>query len=351
MSKPVFCLLASKDTSASVLYGLYDVLSNVGPDYEDMLGGNIGDARIDVKIVASGSDSFHCLGEVPVEPHASIDQIEHADVVVVCDMYLSTTDSPIGRYPHEVAWLKRMYARDALLCSVCSGSTVLAETGLLNGLEVSSHWGYRHLFREHYPRIRWTEASSLNLSAESQRLITTGGVTSWQDLSIYLIEQFCGLHHAVQTSRVFLLSKHSDGQLPFAAMSRNSQHSDALIGKCQAWIEENYHLSNPVAEMAQYAELTARTLARRFRAATGYHPIEYVQGTRIEAAKQMLEAETTNIEEISSAVGYEDPTSFRRLFKRKVGITPTAYRKKFSSIAKRSRQDAVHANGMDSQKH
>jgi transcriptional regulator GlxA family with amidase domain len=118
-------------------------------------------------------------------------------------------------------------------------------------------------------------------------------------------------------------------------MSRNSQHSDALIGRCQTWVDENYQRSNPVAEMAQYANLSARTLARRFRAATGYHPIEYVQGTRIEAARQMLESETTNIEEISSAVGYEDPTSLRRLIKRKVGITPAAYRTKFSSIAKR----------------
>jgi transcriptional regulator GlxA family with amidase domain len=334
MAKPVFCLLATKDTSASVLYGLYDVLSNVGPDYEDMLGGNIGEARIDVKIVSNGSEPFRCLGEIPVEPHADIEQVERADVVVICDMYLSTTASPVGRYPREVAWLQRMYARDALLCSVCSGATVLAETGLLDGLEVSSHWGYRHLFREHYPHVHWAEARSLNLSAESRRLITTAGVTTWQDLSIYLIERYCGLHHAVQSSRVFLLTKHSDGQLPFAAMSRNSQHSDALIGKCQAWVDENYHRSNPVAGMAQYAELTARTLARRFRAATGYHPIEYVQGTRIEAAKQILESETTNIEEISSAVGYEDPTSFRRLFKRKVGITPAAYRKKFRSIAK-----------------
>jgi len=332
VSKPVICLLATKDTSASVVYGLYDVLSNVGPDYEEMLGGKVGEACIDVKIVSSGLDPFHCLGHIPVEPHASIEQVEHADVVVVCDMYLSTTDSPIGRYPQEVAWLKRMYARDALLCSVCSGATVLAETGLLDGLEVSSHWGYRHLFREYYPRVRWAEARSLNLSAENRRLITTAGVTTWQDLSIYLIERYCGLHHAVQSSRVFLLTKHSDGQLPFAAMSRNSQHSDALIGKCQAWVDENYHRSNPVAEMARFANLNARTLARRFRAATGYQPIEYVQGTRIEAARKMLESEPTSIEEISSAVGYEDPTSFRRLFKRKVGITPAVYRKKFSSI-------------------
>ena len=113
---------------------------------------------------------------------------------------------------------------------------------------------------------------------------------------------------------------------------QNFLHNDAVISDCQDWIVETYDCSNPVAKMTDRSNLHSRTFARRFRTATGYHPLEYVQELRIEMAKKLLATEVTNIDEISVAVGYEDPTSFRRLFKRKAGLSPALYRKKFASI-------------------
>lgn len=337
MSKPLICLLASSDTTASVLYGLYDVLGNVGPDYEEMFGGFLEDSLMDVKIVAPSSDPFVCLSGIPVQPQAAIDDIERADVVIVCDMYTPVDQSPLDKHTAEIQWLRRMYARDALLCSVCSGSTVLAEAGFLNGHEASSHWAYSAMFRKYFPQVKFVPDSILNLNAENKRLVTTGGVTAWQDLAIYLIERFCGLNQAFNTARVYLLEAHEDGQAPFSPMTCNAQHDDAIVRECQAWIGKHYDRANPVSEMIDRSGLKSRTFARRFRGATGYQPIDYVQGLRIEAAKKMLESDATNIEEISSRVGYEDPASFRRVFKRKVGLTPAVYRKKFSSIALRTR--------------
>ena len=336
MRKPLICLLSSQDTTASILYGLYDVLGNVGPDYLELLGGLVEDSMLEVKIVARSATPFTCLNGIPVQPHASIDEIDTADVVVVCDMYTPVDQSPLGKYTPEIQWLRRMHARGALLCSVCSGATLLAESGLLNGHEVSSHWAYRDMFREYFPQVKWAHNTILNLSAENQRLITSAGVTSWQDLAVYLVERFCGLNQATNTARVYLLGLHEEGQMPYSSMTCNTRHGDAVVRGCQSWIEENYECSNPVSEMIDRSGLNSRTFARRFRAATGYQPIEYVQGIRIEAAKQMLEADTTNVEDISSAVGYDDPASFRRVFKRKVGLTPASYRKKFSSTVVRA---------------
>ena len=330
MDKPLICLLASEDTSAGTLYGLYDVLVNVGPDYEEMLGGTFVDNLLDVKIVARTQAPFTCLSGIEVQPHASIDDIERADVVVVCDMYTPVHESPLGKFTPEIQWIRRMYARDALLCSVCSGTVVLAETGLLNGHEASSHWAYGNMFREYFPQVKFAANSVLNRSAENKRLITSGAVTAWQDLAIYLIERYCGINQANNTARVYLLARHEDGQLPYSSMSCSTQHGDAVVRDCQAWIEQNYKCSNPVSEMSDRSGLNPRTFARRFRSATGYQTIEYVQGLRIEAAKQMLESDGTSVEAISSSVGYDDPSSFRRVFKRKVGLTPARYRKKFS---------------------
>ena len=118
--------------------------------------------------------------------------------------------------------------------------------------------------------------------------------------------------------------------MPYSAMSCSTHHGDAVVRDCQNWIEQNYRCANPVSEMTSRSGLNPRTFSRRFRSATGYQPIEYVQGIRIEIAKQMLESDDTGIESISSSVGYDDPTSFRRVFKRKVGLSPARYRKKFS---------------------
>jgi len=333
MSKPLICLLASEDTTASVLYGLYDVLGNVGPDFEELMGGSFEDNMLDVRIVARSAEPLVCLSGISIKPQASLDDIKRADVVIVCDMYTPVDQSPLGKYSAEIHWLKQMHARDALLCSVCSGATLLAEAGLLDGHEVSSHWAYSSMFREYFPQVKMLPASILNLSAEHKRLVTSGGVTSWQDLAFYLIERYCGLNQALNTARVYLLAPHIDGQAPFSPMTCNSQHDDAIVRECQSWIEKHYSCPNPVSEMVDRSGLKSRTFARRFRGATGYQPIDYVQGIRIEVAKKILESDTTKIEEISSHVGYEDPASFRRIFKRKVGLTPAVYRRKFSSIA------------------
>ena len=330
--RPLIVLLASPETSPLVLYGLFDVLASVGSGYMEMITGVPGEDVLDVKIVAASSKPFRCIGNIMVEPHARIDDVEDPDAVVVCDMYTPINQPPRGTYPREVEWLKRVYANNALLTSVCSGSAVLAETGLLDGLEVAGHWAYRHMFREFYPALKWQEASVLNLSAEQKRIITAGGVTAWQDLAIYLIRRFCGVQHAIDTARLFLLSPHTDGQLPYASMTRSKQHDDAIISDCQDWIADNYNCTNPVTRMTDRTGLQTRTFARRFRAATGYHPLDYVQELRIEIAKKLLSSEATNIDDISISVGYEDPTSFRRLFKRKAGLTPAVYRKKFAGI-------------------
>lgn len=111
-------------------------------------------------------------------------------------------------------------------------------------------------------------------------------------------------------------------------MARPRQHSDAAIARVQAWLVDNYAVLNPVSAMAEKSGLSPRSFKRRFSAATGYTPVEYVQALRIEEAKQVLETEDLAIEEISALVGYEDPTFFRRLFKRRAGVTPAQYRQR-----------------------
>ena len=135
-------------------------------------------------------------------------------------------------------------------------------------------------------------------------------MTAWQDLALHLIARLCGQVHALQTSKVFLLAGHEDGQRPFAAMTRPRQARDAVIGECQAWIAQNYVCANPVAAMAERSGLESRTFGRRFRSATGYLPIEYVHALRIEEARRIIETEAGGIDEVGYQVGVRGPYLF-----------------------------------------
>lgn len=335
--KPFIALLAAPETSASVLYGLYDVLLSAGAVYSDMVTGAPGDELLDVRIVSADGKPFHCIGNIPVAPHMAISQIAGADAVVVCDMYTSIYDVPKGRYPREVEWLKRMHDEGALLTSVCSGSLLLAESSLLNGHQATAHWAYRDMFQRHFPKITFCNESVLCLAAEADRIVTAGGVSAWHDLAIYLIARFCGYQTAIETAKVFLISGHSEGQSPYSVMTRPMESSDGPIAECQVWIADHYATNNPVEKMVARSGLNARTFSRRFRAATGFAPIEYVQALRVEEAKQMLETDQLSNDEVGVSIGYEDPASFRRVFKRGTGLSPAAYRKKFQRISQIAR--------------
>lgn len=330
--RPRIALLAAPETSASVLYGLYDVLLSVGSMWPDMTSAESGDVMLDVSIVASTAEPFRCFGSILVEPHAALADVDEVEAVIVCDMYTPIDTPPHGRFTVEIDWLRRMHARGALLASVCSGSLLLAESGLLDGRSCAGHWAYRDLFHSAYPRIRFGPGEVLDRSSEEDGLITAGGVTSWQDLALCLIARFCGPEHASRTAKVYLLAGHEDGQLPFSAMTRRAAIGDAVIRDCVAWITHNYATPNPVSAMADRSGLTRRTFARRFQSATGRRPIDYVQALRIEGARLLLETGTGAIDDVGYEVGYEDPTFFRRLFRRTTSLTPAAYRRKFAPI-------------------
>jgi transcriptional regulator GlxA family with amidase domain len=330
--RPRIALLAAPETSPSVLYGLYDVLLAVGSMWPDMTGAEPADPLLEVLIVAATAEPFRCFGNIAVEPHAAVAEIDDVDAVIVCDMYTPIDTPPHGQFGVEIEWLRRMRAKGTLLASVCSGSLMLAEAGLLDGRSCAGHWAYRDLFRAAYPRIRFDPGAILDLSSEDDGLVTAGGVTSWQDLALHLVARFCGAEHAARTAKVYVLAGHEDGQLPFAAMTRRVRKSDAVIDDCLAWMSENLAAPNPVTAMAERSGLTKRTFARRFIAATGYRPIEYVQALRMESARQLLETGGGAIDDVGYAVGYEDPTFFRRLFRRTTGMSPAAYRRKFTPI-------------------
>ena len=184
-------------------------------------------------------------------------------------------------------------------------------------------------FRRRHPDVVLRPEEVLVVAGDDGRLITSGAATAWHDLALYLIARHVGPATAQAVARFLLWEWHRDGQAAFQVFAPPTDHGDAAVLAAQRAIAENFAVASPVEEMVKLVGARPRTFKRRFTAATGHTPIAYVQRIRVERAKRMLETTAEPIEEISWAVGYEDPASFRRLFKRLTGVTPGAYRQRF----------------------
>jgi len=206
---------------------------------------------------------------------------------------------------------------------------LLAETGLLDGVETTVHWVYARTFSETYPRVPIFPERALIAAGERQDLISSGASTSWHDLVLYLVTRLVSPVAAQAVARFFALQWHQEGLAPYTIFMPRSDHGDAAVINAQEWLKTHFAVASPVEEMVARSGLAERSFKRRFTRATGHTPIAYVQRLRIEEARRRLERTKAPIDEISWQVGYEDPAFFRRLFKRLAHMTPGAYRRKF----------------------
>jgi transcriptional regulator GlxA family with amidase domain len=331
--KPIrVSLLALPESTPAVLYALYEVFSAVGVMWNALTGETEKSRRMETRIVAHKCRTFSSASGAPIAPHASLAKTNESDIVVATVLALGIGENTRGRWRAEARWIREQFERGATICSVCTGSVLLAEAGLLHEREATTHWAATGIFAEHYPTVRLRAERILCPTAPEHRIITAAGAASWEDLALHLIARFSGEREARRIAKIFLLGDRSDGQLSFSAMGQRRQHDDRTISDCQQWIADHYATTNPVGRMEQRSGLPERSFKRRFKAATGYAPIDYVQALRIEEAKQLLETTSSATDSIAEIVGYEDPAFFRKLFKRRTGITPAQYRKRFQIV-------------------
>lgn len=321
-------LLALPEVSASVLYGLHDVFSSAGRDWPVLMEGREGDPLFDVRVVAADPAPMHVTNNIRLYPDGGLEG--KPALVCVPEVAISPATPMAGRFTAEIEWLRRCHANGAIIATACSGAMLLAEAGLLEGHEATTHWLFCDALAA-YPGVRVRPRQAL-INTDGGRIVMAGGGTSWQDLALYLVARLSSVEEAMHLARLHLIDWHDAGQQPFASLARNRRTEDAVIARCQAWIAGNYETPAPVTAMLQLSGLSERSFHRRFKHATGLSPMGYVQTLRLEEAKQLLETTTEPVDQIAVAVGYEDASFFGRLFRRKVGLTPAQYRRRFGGL-------------------
>ena len=324
------CILATEDTSLSTLFGLSDVLRSVGSAWEVFVSGTPGGSLFDVRIVAVEPEPLRCANGVVVTPDLSVADARETDVAIVASYVLPASEPPSESDARALEWLTRQHAAGAMIASACTGAVVVAQTGLLDGWEATTHWAYRDMFRRHFPRVHMRLDQGLCVSGTEGRLVTSGGNTSWQELVLYLTARYFSAEDASNTAKFWRLYNQERNQAAYMAVPRGMAHDDAVIRHCQDWIARHYMAINPVGEMIARNGLSPTSFARRFRLATGERPKDYVHQLRVDRAKHLLETTRAGVDGVGHTVGYEDPASFRRIFKRTTSLTPSEYRRRFS---------------------
>lgn len=325
-------IVAVPETAGSALYGMVDVLSVTGNVWQTLTRTAPMPPPFRVRIVGIDRGRFACGHGVPVEPAAAFHEVDHADIVILPELWLGPDEHLRGRYGALTGWIRARYEAGACVYSACSGALMLAETGLLDDRDATSHWGYQDLFRRQYPRVRFRPEPNLCFADALGRLVTAGGTTSWHDLALHIISRHVSPGEAMRIAKVYLLKWHDEGQLPYEPLVRQQPHADAVVRDCETWLREHFRQPGTVARAVGHAGIPERTLKRRFKQATGLALIDYVQNLRIEEAKHLLESSDRPVDEIGFAIGYEDPSFFRRLFKRRTGVAPARYRRVFQPI-------------------
>ncbi len=331
-------IIGSPSAGTATTFSILDVLASVGRDWEILHGLPRSDViAFETSLRTMTGAPYWDINGRRITPDAALSEEPKPDLVIVPDMHLDQS----ARLPddlHDAAhWIADAHAAGTMTTSVCSGTMVLAASGILEDKEATTHWGFADVLASHYPSIKVLQERILVPAGEGHSIITAGGASSWIDLLLYLIARLAGAEAARRTAKVWLLHTHDDGQLNYASLSTGRQHDDKVVAQTQAWAAENYLYQSPVAKMAALSGLSERGFLRRFRRATGQSPAEYVQTLRIEEAKQMLETSAASIEEISTDVGYSEPSSFRSAFRKRVGVTASVYRRKWSALASATR--------------
>jgi transcriptional regulator GlxA family with amidase domain len=317
-------VLFLEGTFASTAVGPMEVFRHAGTLW-NVLTGKRPSPRFRVVTASVDGRAVTCDGAIRVRPDVALGAVRKTDLIFIPTTGLNF-DDVLELYAPVVPWLRRWHQRGAAIASVCSGVGLVAATGMLDGKRATTHWALADLFRQKYPRVKWmTEL----MVTEDRGFYCGGGVHAAADLSLYLVEKFCGHEVAMQSAKALLIETPRAWQAGFGIVPLKTDHSDDAISSAQEWMHQNFHRDFPLDAPARRVAMSLRNFVRRFKQATGDSPLIYLQKLRIAAAKRLLESGHRTMQEISDAVGYQDVAFFRQLFQRHTGVTPSAYRERF----------------------
>ena len=316
----------------SVLAGALDLFSFTGVSWQRFLGEAV-EPRFNVQIASLGGVDIRCSNRLIMQAHCDICEVMECDLLLIPTIG-DSIDKVLSQNSELLSHLKRLANTKADIASNCSGAFFLAEAGLLDNKTATTHWGYASKFKADFPLVDLQENQFVTQSKnQSGTIFCAAGGSAFYDLGLLLIERYCGREISTQVAKTQIIDSKRGNQNSYTNVTLHKPHADQLVKQVQEFIEEKFRQSMQVSSLAAMVNITPRTLNRRFQSAVAMRPIEYIQAVRIEQAKRLLELGDVTIKSLAEQVGYDDISSFTRLFKRATELTPKEYQDKFSRLA------------------
>lgn len=287
----------------------------------------------EVEIVTNGKD-LRVHGEGGLLSFAAQGRFQDVkgkfdSVLLVCGLATRT-----ARDPALFAWMRKIAPAVRRLGSVCVGSFLLAEAGLLNGKRATTHWKFGRELASRYPRVN---IEFDPIWVKDGNLYTSAGISAGIDLALAWVEEDCGGRISHEIAREFVLFLRRPGGQTQLSASLSAQASEMnTIHELQVWIAENLHHNLSVQKLADRTAMSVRNFERVFTRELGKTPSHYVLQVRAEAARRQLEGTDQGLKQIAAACGFASTDSMRRAFLRSVGTTPRKYRRQLHAPSRRA---------------
>src|SRR6187402_1080627 len=259
-----------------------------------------------------------------IRPDGNLDRLTEAGTIIIPGW--KGVDAPVPL--PVVDALRLAHARGARLLSICSGSFVLAATGLLDGRRATTHWRYAEAMRARYPTVG---VDPDVLYVDEGQLLTSAGSAAGLDLCLHLIRRDHGPAIANHVARRLVIPPHRDGgQAQYVERPVPRRERD-LLGPVMDTMRRRLADDLPLVTLAAMAAMSERSFIRRFKASTGTTPAEWLTTLRVDRARELLESSALSIDLIAGQTGLGTATTLRHHFRRKLGTSPGAYRQRFAA--------------------
>jgi len=256
------------------------------------------------------------------QPDAAIHELVNNQIIYIPGLWRNPR--PLIKKSTELLnWLKQEYQNGALISAVGTGCCFLAEAGLLDGKAATTHWHYFDQFQKDYPLVQLKRQYFIT---QAGNLYCAASVNSLADLTVHFIQRLYGKEIANHVERHFSHEIRRAYEASGFFEKEHNHHPDEDITQIQIWLQDNYHRDIVMTQLAEKFGMSTRTLNRRFKAALGISPLDFLQEVRINIAKDLLKTTNLSINEIVEKVGYQDTGFFTTLFKKHLATTPIAYR-------------------------
>jgi len=275
----------------------------------------------DVKTVNADGRPITTWDGMEVKPDGSINEAVDSDTILI-----PPADATDTLPAEAVSWIQNCHSQGTHIASICLGAFLLAKTGILNNKRATTHWGYVNRLRQQFPLIK-VEPDQLII--DNGDIFCSGGSNAGGDLALYLVAKYCGEKVASQTARMMLMDSDRRYQSTYSVLQMEKHQVGKEVAQVQNWLDDHYNKEITVDLLAEKAGMSRRTFERHFKNATGNSPRRYLQLIRVENAKQLLEYSDITFDEITYLVGYEDSSTFSRMFKKTTGLSPNSYKKKY----------------------